>query len=251
MAVNPKVRGLFLSGSFGRGTADHYSDLDFICIAAEDDHAGLVAVWRAALCDIGPPVLWRQNQVRGYLINAITPEWLRIDLSVAGESGLSGRAQSLVKPLIDRDDLFASLPQNLPDRAPRNNRIDYIVSEYFRVIGLTAVVLNRKEWVTGVWGAGILRDLYRDLLLEHCPEPDPGGALHLSRLLSRDDYQTLSNLPYPGADLDELLDAFRKISTVFLPYARSVMETRGMEWPEKFEQATRQYLVRELGVDLL
>jgi len=34
LADDQRIRGLFLSGSFGRGTADQYSDVDFWAVVA-------------------------------------------------------------------------------------------------------------------------------------------------------------------------------------------------------------------------
>ena len=46
MQDEPGIRALFLAGSHGSGKADAYSDIDFVALAEEGDHAAVVAAWR-------------------------------------------------------------------------------------------------------------------------------------------------------------------------------------------------------------
>ena len=48
-ADDEAVRGLFLSGSFGRGTADAWSDVDLLAVVARDDQRGVADRWQTAL----------------------------------------------------------------------------------------------------------------------------------------------------------------------------------------------------------
>ena len=76
---NVHLNGLFLGGSHGRGTADQWSDIDFIAVAAPDAHAAMAADWRDALQSITPIVFWNQIDGAGIVLNAITADWQRIE----------------------------------------------------------------------------------------------------------------------------------------------------------------------------
>src|SRR5215813_9395248 len=89
----PVVRALFLSGSFGSGTADRYSDVDFLAIVEPAQHAAFAASWRTILERITPIVFWSQRAWGQILVNAIDRDWLRCDLVIAGPDGLKARAQ--------------------------------------------------------------------------------------------------------------------------------------------------------------
>lgn len=42
LADDQRVNALFLSGSFGRGEEDEFSDVDFVAVAAPDHHDDLM-----------------------------------------------------------------------------------------------------------------------------------------------------------------------------------------------------------------
>ncbi|MGV3575713.1 MAG: nucleotidyltransferase domain-containing protein [Devosia sp.] len=66
------VRGLFLSGSFGRGTQDEWSDVDLLAIVAKTDQRGVADRWKVALNALQPVVYWNELERGGFLINAVT-----------------------------------------------------------------------------------------------------------------------------------------------------------------------------------
>lgn len=242
------VRGLFLSGSFGRGTADTWSDVDFVIVAAADDHATLAADWRQRLEAITPIVFWQELSRGGVVINAISERWLRCDVSLATPDTFSHRARNLVVPLIDRDGLHAALPETLPPRSPDAGYVRYVIHEFIRMLGLLPVGAGRGEYVTMVLGVGMMRGHLEGLLMQDVTTPDPGGILHLSKLLPADQMQLLESLPYPGPDRDALIAANLAIAREFMPRARAMADRLGIAWPEAFEAATRKRVQETLGV---
>lgn len=52
------IRALFLAGSHGRGTADAFSDVDFLAVAAPDDHEAVALAWRRILDGLAEIVFW-------------------------------------------------------------------------------------------------------------------------------------------------------------------------------------------------
>ena len=252
MRGQPGLQGLFLAGSLGRGTADNWSDADFIAVAGPHDHQALSGLWRQALEAIAPVVFWNQIDGGDIVLNAITADWLRIDLSIQSPERFSMRARDLVLPLIDRGGLHEGLPATLPARKPSPAKVRYIVNEFIRIIGLTPVVMGRQEYVSAVWGTQLLRNLFIDLLQEeHVTLPDPGGALHLSRLLPPEQMAMLAALPYPGPHRDQLIAAQIALARAFFPVARRLAERVQIDWPTPFEQATRRHLDTTLGPDAI
>lgn len=253
MNANMALRALFLGGSHGQETADQWSDIDFIAVAAPEQHMALAARWRTALETVAPIVFWNQIDGGGIVFNAITDDWLRIDLSIQDiESFSARRARNLVKPLIDRDGIYDALATTLPDRQPDPQKLRYIINEFIRVLGLTPVAMGRGEYVTAVWGTGLLRNLLIDLLQQqHVALPDPGGALHLSRLLPPEQMAMLAALPYPGPTRDDLITADRALARAFFPPARQLAARIGLDWPDAFEAATRRHLAATLGPDAI
>lgn len=251
LEAEPGITALFLGGSHGHGTSDRFSDIDFIALAEPEHHAALAASWRAALESLASVVFWTERQGGGaFLANAILADWTRCDLYQLPRSAFGGRAQNTTRPLIDPDGFWQSLPAELPPGRPDPTRIHHIIHEFIRVLGLLAVGAGRGEYVLLVRGAGILRDLLTDLMIEECPVADRGGALHPSRLISAADMSELAALPYPGPVRDDLIAAHIAIARAFLPRARRIARQIDLEWPEAFESATREHLHKELDIHI-
>lgn len=247
LSTEPALKGLFLSGSFGRECGDRFSDLDLVAVADAQDLRGLAMRWREILSRIVPVVFWNQRGTGTILINAVTETWQRIDLYLTGREAFLCRARDTLQPLIDPDDLFSALNRVSPTRQPDRDRVANAIREFIRVLGLLHVVDGRGEYYTAVSGAGLLRDHLLTIMVEDRAEPHGGGALRLSRRISKDDMRILNALPYPRPVRDEVVDAHLAIARVFFPRARVLASRLGIAWPEAFERATLAKLKAHFG----
>lgn len=247
MAGKAHVRGLFLAGSFGRDTADAWSDVDLIAITTAPDHAAFALEWRETLEAIAPIVFWNELNRGGLILNAISDEWLRCDLSIVAPGGFGRRAKDTVKPLIDQDGVYDQLPDTLPLRQPDAGTVSYLIHEFIRMLGLMPVALGRREYMTMVLGVGMMRGHLETLLMQDVTNPDPGGILHQSKLLPPEQMQMLAALPYPGPEREALIAANFAIAREFMPRARTMAARLGISWPEAFEAATRRRLESTIG----
>lgn len=245
------VRGLFLAGSFGRDTADEWSDVDLVAVVDAGQQRAVADHWRSALQQITPIVFWNELNRGGLVLNAISHEWLRCDLSIVPHEGFGRRARDMVKPLLDRDGMYETLPATLPPRQPDAGTVTYLIHEFIRMLGLMPVALGRGEYVTMVLGVGMMRGHLETLLMQDVPNPDPGGILHQSKLLPPEQMEMLSALPYPGPEREALIAANFAIAREFMPRARAMAQRLNIEWPEPFEAATRQRLKATLGLNEL
>jgi len=257
MGPSTDIEALFLGGSFGRGSADNFSDLDFVAVVSGERHGEVAAVWRGALEAAAPVVFWSARVGPPTLVNAVTQDWLRVDLWMVdrasfldhAQSAQSVHAQSTLVPVIDPENLHASPPPRPPAPAANRRQVEYVVSEFIRVLGLIAVGMGRNELVLGVMGAGLLRDLLMRLMVEETHSPDRGGMLHLSRTVAREQMAELEALPCPGPRRAEILAAHWATARAFFPRARTLAAALDIPWPEAFEQATRAHLQRAFGAE--
>ncbi|GLQ08872.1 hypothetical protein GCM10007913_08040 [Devosia yakushimensis] len=247
MANKEAVRGLFLAGSFGRGTDDEWSDVDLVALAAPEDHAAIAADWRQTLDSIIPIVFWQELNRGGTLLNAVSEDWLRCDLNIVTPENFGRRARNTVKPLVDRDGVYETLPDTLPSRQPDKGTVSYLIHEFIRMLGLMPVALGRQEYVTMVLGVAMLRGHLETLLMQDVSNPDPGGILHQSKLLPPEQMDLLRSLPYPGPEREALIAANFAIAREFMPRARAMAQRLDIVWPEVFEAATRKRLAAMLG----
>jgi hypothetical protein len=247
--ADARVCGLFLGGSLATGHADAFSDVDLVLAVNAEAHPAFVEQIRAWIAALVELVLWKQPYPTWPLFNAVTTEWLRLDLTVTVPERLTG-SKATLKPLVDPRDLYGGLPDRLPAREVDPAKVVALTEEFLRICGMAPIALGRAEYVVGVTGAGLLRGLLIDLLIEELALPRPPGALHLSRLLSAEDVAMLAALPAATASADGVLAANLACAGAFLPRARALAARTGAPWPSALEAAARARLEQALGVTL-
>lgn len=247
--ADARVTGLFLSGSLATGHADAYSDIDLVLAVNAEAHPAFVNQARAWVAALAELVLWNQPYPAWPLFNAVTAEWLRLDITVTVPERLTG-SKATLKPLIDPQGLYDAMPDRLPAREVEPAKVRALTEEFLRISGMAPIALGREEYVVGQTGVGLLRGLLIELLIEELALPRPPGALHLSRLLAREDMAMLAALPLATATREGVLAANLACAAAFLPRARALAASAGAEWPSDLEAAARACLKQALGVDL-
>jgi len=245
---DPRVMALFLGGSFGKGQADAYSDIDLIAVVAADQQAGFANDWRQHLQAIAPIVFWNELDKGERIFNAITDQWQRIDLALVGPEALARRSRDGLKPLIDRHGLYDTLPATIDWAGPNKGHVNYLINEFFRVFGLLAVADGRGEYLLSVAGVDLLRMMLFNLLSEEVERADKGGMLAWKRRLSDEQLDLLAAIPAAAPTRQSIIDAHIACARAFLPRARRLAERYDIEWPEAFEDATWRHLEREVGI---
>ena len=242
------VRGLFLSGSFGNGRADAYSDIDFVLVSEDGPTDEFAGTWKAAVARTGDIVMWWDRNVRPALINAITADWTRTDVIILKPEQFAAQNQASLRPLFDHDVRYDQLPKDRPQPKASPARLFRQIEEFIRILGLLHLAAGREEYINGVAGIFHLRTKLIDLLVEETAAPDRGGALHLNRLLTEEQKELVTALPAPVAERDAMIATHLAYANAFLPRARRLAAQRGVEWPEQFEAATWAKLKEDLGV---
>ncbi|MFC3078052.1 aminoglycoside 6-adenylyltransferase [Phenylobacterium terrae] len=247
--ADPRVLAFLLTGSLATAEADAYSDIDTVMVVAPSDLPDMVAEARSWLEALTEVVLWRQVHPPYPLFHAITPEWLRFDLTIAAPDRL-GLSRDRARPLLDRAGVYEALPPHPPARTLRPEAVERIVEEFLRVLALAPVALGRRDYVGAVTGNGLLRGLLIELMVAEQNPAAPPGAKSLSRVLPPEDIAVLASLPSPAATRESALAASVGLAAAFLPRARRLAESAGVTWPQRLESACRAHLRRELGLEL-
>lgn len=245
LGPDPRIKALFLSGSFGTGTADQFSDVDLLAIADPTDHEALATDWRAMLEAIAPIVHYNRLP-HALVLNAVTDDWLRVDLHIANRDHLDHTAQDSLKPLVDPADLYATLRPETPVPARNPGRLGWMVGEFIRILGLTPVALGRGEVELMTVGNTFLRRFLTDLLTIEANPRIPGGMLHLSRVLDPTRMAVLAAVPLPQLTVESAIESNLALARAFIPRAKTLCASLGVHWPHAFETATRKNLQRAL-----
>ncbi len=239
--ADPRVLALFLGGSLGTGKGDAFSDADMILVVAPEDHAAFVAqaqAWAEALI---PLLIWRAPYPGQPLFTAVGEGWLRFDLTITVPGRVIG-SQARLKALVDKAEVWKSLPPTLPPRAPSADEIEAIAVETLRILGLLYVVAGRSDWAVAVTGVGLLRNQLISLMVMDTHPQLPPGALHLKRILPAEDIEILASLPPVGPTQASILQANAVLAPLILNRARAMLERAGGTWPQALEDALRAHL---------
>lgn len=242
------IKALFLSGSYGNGMADAYSDIDFVLVADDGATDAVAAVWRDAIARTGEIVLWWDRTTVPVLINAITDDWTRTDVIILKPDQLGAQTQAALKPVFDPEGIYQTLAAEPAATGPNTRKLRYQIEEFIRILGLLHLAVGRAEYINGVLGVFHLRNLLVDLLIEETAAPHRGGVLHLNRLITEDQKALMLSLPPPVAERDAMIAGHLAYAAAYLPRARVLAAEWGVEWPEAFEDATWARLEEALGI---
>ncbi len=244
-----RLRALFLSGSYGNGTGDAWSDVDFLAIAEKDDRQAVKAEFVAALESVGPLISSNTMEMGAILVHSVLEDWTRSDIVLTDERALAGKARDGLKLLIDPEDLWSGLPETIEWSGPNPQRVEALVKEFTRILGLLSVGHGRNEIATAMTGTWHLRNNLIGLMTEAVPMVDTGGALHMTKIFSEEHQRAVLELPVAHTDWPSIIEAHRACASVFYPLARSLMKDAGGTWPDRFIEATRTHLLQSVGSD--
>lgn len=247
--TDPRVAALLLGGSLGAGTGDAFSDVDLILVAQPEHHGVLAAEARAWGESVGDLVIWKAPYPGVPLFTAVTAAWERFDLTVTVPGRVTGSRAGL-RPLVDRELVWESLPERLEPKPIAPDRLAGIIEETYRILGLLPLGMGREEYVVGVTGAGLLRDNLITLMVAQTEPALQPGALSLRRLLPREDMTFLERQPGIAPTRDSVIAASLTYGGQALARARMLAGKVGVAWPDALEAACRDRLRRELELEL-
>ena len=247
LSADPQIEAAWLAGSLGAGGGDAFSDVDVLVLATGAGEAA--QRYAADLSAIAQTVL--VNALYGRVVTAVTDDWRRFDLSFVEAPELARYNRARLQPLFNRGDAEPPTSDPAPYRTSPG-ALAPIVSEFFRILGLSVVGVGREEYVICLSGVELLRRLTLDLMLEEngVGPADRGGALRRNPMLNAEQRAELASLSPVKADRGGIIAANNELAAIFLPRARRLAAEVGLEWPEAFEIATREHLARNLQVTL-
>lgn len=245
---DPRVLGVWLSGSFARGEGDAWSDIDFVAEVGPDDQAACVADYHRG--QPGMPPALHALVVYHVIVSAVTDDWQRYDITFVTRPQMTMMDQAKLKPLSGAAHEPLPVTPRRPD-AGAPARIEALVREFLRVAGLAPVGAGREEWLVMQQGVELLRHMTIDVMLEaNGVGPADRGQKALNAHLTIDQRAALEALAPAPARLDALLAETQGLSRLFMTHARPLAARLGVAWPDAFEAATRRHLKATLSLEL-
>ncbi len=240
---NEAVEAFFISGSVANNAADKFSDLDILVISEQSSIQILMAQIRSVLNEADAVII--ENQIPAanpIILSVVTNEWHRIDVAFGDRE--SALLQQTLIPVYDPESLYAGAPAKSVPVPHTPDRLITISKEFLRVLGLSVVVLGRRDVHAAREGANLLRNMLIELFLMEPPARTRSSAKKLLPVLTKEQQSILTSLPPISDDHVLVVDFSSAIANVFLPRARELTEAAGGIWPIDVEDATRAYLAK-------
>jgi hypothetical protein len=220
-------------------------------VLVEDGRSGEVSASLAGRLDATVKPVLVNKLYGGRLLNVVTDDWRRFDLSIVEGADLARYDAAELEGLFNRGDRTPPARPDTPYQTPPD-RLLPLIQEFLRVLGLLVGSMGREEYELGLNGVDLMRRMTMDLMLEEngVAPGKRGGALHRNPFLTAEQRAELAAIPPLSADRDSLIDANRALAAIFLPRARRLASKIGMAWPIDFEEATRRHLRRRLQLEI-
>ena len=248
LEADADVEAAWLAGSLGRGKGDAFSDVDVLVLAVDDRLGDVMARYAADVSVVAEFVLVNPL-FGGRVLNVVTADWRRFDLSFVEAGDLARYDLAVLTGMFNKSGREPPRRHATPYRTSPEQLLK-LVNEFLRVLGLLVVGSGREEYVLGLTGVDLLRQMTFEVMLEEngVGPAERGGALHRWPLLTSKQQEELRALAPVVADHGGIIAANVALAQIFLPRARGLAERVGAVWPEAFERATRRHLKERLGV---
>ena len=259
-----RIIACWLEGSFARGNADAWSDVDLHVVVADDDAASFLAGRREVVERIAPvlalddaPLPWG-----AHLILATLKGPARLDLYLERKSRLNDALRfETPRVLFDRKGIADRVRLTGEIEPLVRKRLTDLMRTFFFGTMWPARLLGRREWGTLFTNAGtvIFQFMVPTMLIQDSPEHFYRPHFHNERYLSEPRRVTVNNLVAEVArsfiQIDKgdptvapIVAVYERLLETLWTEFRAACEKYGVVYMEAAELETRGYLHRELGM---
>lgn len=239
-----QVRAAWLAGSFGRGNADRYSDIDMHLLLADvDAFRGGARAWLESL----RPLVLYKLLFDGQMVNALTDEGLRIDIWLHADAPALDPAA--VDVLLDRDGVLRlDAPPPAPsDPAQVAGWLLAQTEEFWRCVSLLPTVIGRDELLVSFMGLYVEVGIVTDILMAGYGVQRERGVKVLNPYLGDERRAELeAALQLNGLNAESMVMAHMALAGVVREHGPLIAERHGFAYPAALEEAVLRYVAREL-----
>ena len=235
--ADERVVAATLYGSYARGAADAYSDLDLGLITTDEAHEDFVAGREAFIRLLGEPVFLEDFDLSN-MVFFIFPDGAEVELSLGRESQFNPNHGGPYKVLLDKKNILAGavFPWHEPARAEQIETLRRLVYWFWHDLSHFIAALGRGQlW----WAYGQLEELRRYCVnlarLRHNFAAEADGYEKVERALP---VEQLSSLQATFCPLEPgaMLQAALVIVRFYRKLAPLLARTHGITYPADLER---------------
>jgi predicted nucleotidyltransferase len=255
-----RIAAAWLEGSFARGTADPWSDIDLNLAVRDSDFESMVIERHNLLALLGHVVGYGESRMAdGFLVYANLEDLRRLDLLLFRLSDVSGRPRPSVQMLFDKEGVATRFTTVEP-ALDLSGRVKSLVNNFYYGCFQPLRLWNRGEW--GSLQLGYLSELFMTLAPAWLAVDDPPNAWrslwHNERFLSdsrRSTADAFISRVNKAFDMNKpQLEALRLVQAemfeLIFSALRPACERWAVEYPHESEASVRAVYRRELRLRL-
>lgn len=250
LRADSRVLAAWLAGSYARGNADVYSDVDIHCVITDDSLDWFLEHWAQTAGAIMPVLMHHSIPgVAGGFV--LSPTWQHLDLIFTAVSAFRSEALTEFTPLFDPE---GHLPESVPAeaRVPATSLTREQIDLYFYLIGNMVVTLGRGEYVVALGGVVGIKDAFLvPVMIEVAGHTRSGGAKRLNPFVGPDHREFLEQLPPVAAEPESICTVMSVVAREYARLAKPLAARWGIEWPTALERATADHLRMHTGIEIL
>lgn len=251
LAATPMIDAAWLGGSYGRGAADRWSDIDLHVLLAEEGE-GFRTACESWLNSIRPLVLYKLL-FDGRMVNALTVDGVRLDLWIYDVPPvLNATATHILFDHADRLQFQAPAEQAPGPPAPgavaeTAAALRLLIEEFWRCIALLPTVIGREEQIVAFQGLNVELGLLLEILQRGHGIVREAGVKRLNAYLpAAARTQIEASLALGGINPAALVDAHLGLSAIVRAEGRELAARWGFDYPAALEATVLAYVAREL-----
>lgn len=235
--ADPRVVAAFLGGSYAKGTADAYSDLDLYVIVADADYETFFAGRQAFVTQLGEPVFLENYDVLR-LVLFMFADGTEGELGIGRESDFLNIHGGPYRVLLDKKGVLAGVvfPGYEPPHADQIETLRRLIIWFWRDLSHFITALARGQWW---WARGQLDELRRQCIdlarLRHDFTAPAAGYEKLDNMLPPEQLSPLQDTFCP-MDRDSMLKAIRVIIAYYQEVVPPLVAQHGIPYPHELER---------------
>lgn len=248
VASDAHILAAWLEGSFGRGTADRYSDIDIHLLVAEENKEAFQQRLETWLSDIQPLVLFRET-FPGQMVTCITTEGLRLDVWVHAGNTIS-RERHKVHVLSTAEECI-QFKEACRDKESTDvsSALNQHFNEFWRVLAILPTVLGREECIAGFMGTTFVVISLTEVLIIGTGKQRDRGVKNINPFLPQALREEIEEaLTMQGVDRESIAKAHLRLTAIMQRHGPDIAKQYGTIYPFALEKAVLTYISRELQI---
>ena len=245
--ADPRIRAAWLAGSFGKKTADRWSDVDAHLLVAPanlEEFREEVETWLAEI----RPLVFMRMMFSGRMVNAMTDEAMRLDVWLHGGAS-ADVTEGETRVLCAEEGALAWQPHPgkalTPEAAAAE--LNRAIPEFWRCVSILPMVPGRDEKLVGAGGNFLILMLLADVLSVGSGRRRDRGVKALNSFLLPHFRQLAEDATFlDRLTLEELARFQLRLVGIMQEYGPAICQQWNVAYPRAMEKAVLRYVAQEL-----